>query len=136
MKRCNACENEKSLEAYYQDRTKPDGRQSKCKTCQSLYSKSDYKANKRLYKDRANRSRAKIAGYVNQLKESSPCSDCGNFFPYWIMTFDHIRGKKEFNITKGIKTVSFKTLKAEIRKCEIVCCNCHADRTYRRAVGD
>ncbi len=63
--------------------------------------------------------------------KNRPCADCGGWFNRWQMQFDHIKGNKRFNIG-GSYTRSIKDLVTEINKCEIVCANCHADRTYKQ----
>jgi hypothetical protein len=64
--------------------------------------------------------------------KDKPCVDCGIKYPPWVMQFDHLNdkvGKISNMVSKGS---SFKTIIEEIKKCEVVCANCHADRTYRR----
>ena len=68
--------------------------------------------------------------YIKTLKEKTPCKDCGINYPSYVMHFDHLKDKK-FNIG-SVTSISRKTLIAEIEKCEIVCANCHAERTYKR----
>jgi hypothetical protein len=87
------------------------------------------KAPARAYTD-ANRER--LRNHVRAHKEVHPCVDCGN--DNWIvLQFDHVRGKKLFNVADGIRrSLGLKTLEAEIKKCEVVCANCHAIRTYSR----
>lgn len=61
-----------------------------------------------------------------------PCVDCGVSYPFWIMTFDHLPAyRKEFTIGESYH-LSLKRLIDEVAKCEVVCANCHAERTYRR----
>jgi hypothetical protein len=74
------------------------------------------------------------ADYVNRLK-AAPCTDCGVSYPPWVMHFDHL-GDKDASISSLVKrTVSIARLAAEIAKCEIVCANCHAERTHQRLVA-
>jgi molybdenum cofactor biosynthesis enzyme MoaA len=61
--------------------------------------------------------------------KSQFCADCKNIFPPWVMTFDHCLGKN-FSLTNYSR--SLDTLIHEMSLCEIVCCNCHANRTYQR----
>ena len=75
--------------------------------------------------------RLRIRQYVREVKESSPCTDCGVSYPYYVMQFDHTGTNKIFNVG----TISNRTLSAiqmEIAKCELVCANCHAIRTHNR----
>ena len=64
-----------------------------------------------------------------------PCADCGHKFPTYVMDFDHVRGEKSFNISRG-RGHSIKKLKEEIAKCDIVCANCHRIRLFSSRSGD
>jgi len=65
--------------------------------------------------------------------KDKPCMDCGVQYPPYIMQFDHRpRTKKLFNIGPKICNVSVKALIKEIKKCDLVCANCHFERTYQR----
>lgn len=67
-----------------------------------------------------------------QLAKNVPCQDCGKTYPYWVMDFDH-RSDKRFTINKYVKSgPSLSTLQLEIDKCDVVCSNCHRERTYAR----
>lgn len=73
--------------------------------------------------------------------KSVPCMDCGIQYPYWVMQLDHVRGEKLAGINQlvgqGSKVpggASYAKLLAELEKCDVVCANCHADRTFQRKV--
>jgi hypothetical protein len=68
--------------------------------------------------------------FIKKLKESTPCNDCKKYYPYYIMQFDHLRDKK-FHIGSGVSK-PIELLLDEINKCDIVCANCHAERTHSR----
>ena len=101
---------------------------------QRAASKRHYNANKQAYLDRNKRYRKTIHDFVRDIKESSPCIDCGVKYPYYIMDFDHLEDK-EFGINFLSATGRIGALKKEIQKCEIVCSNCHRKRTHERAIG-
>lgn len=69
---------------------------------------------------------------IDDLK-SRPCADCGNTFPAMVMEFDHARGRKRFEIGGG-KYNSLGVVLTEVRKCDVVCSNCHTIRTHERRV--
>ena len=73
--------------------------------------------------------------YIQEMKSSSPCLDCKVSYPYYVMDFDHVRGRKQKNVMELINTLSKKKIDEEIAKCEIVCSNCHRTRTYKRKAG-
>jgi hypothetical protein len=65
-----------------------------------------------------------------------PCLDCRRRFPFYVMQFDHRDGtKKRYTVSQMISRAGTKTILAEVAKCDIVCANCHRDRTYRRRLG-
>jgi hypothetical protein len=68
-----------------------------------------------------------------QEAKNKPCADCGGIFPFYVMQFDHVVGDKEFGISEHRMNYGLTRLMAEIAKCEVVCANCHAVRTYERA---
>lgn len=60
-----------------------------------------------------------------------PCVDCGETDPV-VLEFDHVRGEKEFNISRMMIDYSAGAILAEVAKCEVRCANCHRRATYER----
>jgi hypothetical protein len=78
------------------------------------------------------RRRAETIAWLKEMKEASPCTDCGVNYPYFVMQFDHL-GDKVINIGDiAHKDWSRVRVQKEIDKCELVCANCHAARTHQR----
>lgn len=73
---------------------------------------------------------ARARASINFMK-SFPCSDCGGSFAPCVMQFDHVRGEKKRHVSKMVM-FSPDTIAAEIAKCDLVCANCHALRTFVR----
>ena len=73
-----------------------------------------------------------LARYIKEIKEKNPCIDCKIWYPYYVMDFDHVRGRKHKNVSELIDSLSKKKIDEEIAKCEIVCSNCHRVRTHDR----
>lgn len=49
------------------------------------------------------------------------------------MDFDHIEGKKKFNIGAAANAGRSRvSIQKEMKKCEVVCANCHRVRTWSR----
>lgn len=87
-------------------------------------------------RQRTRDTRGQVRKFVQELKQSTPCADCGDNYPYWIMEFDHIGDNKSFEIGRATRTTgSMQKIKEEIAKCEIVCANCHRNRTFTRLFG-
>jgi hypothetical protein len=101
------------------------------------YAHRHYEANRDAYLARATtankKQRIRARNLVREAK-GVPCTDCGVRYPTYVMQFDHVRGVKLFDIgaRAGQGTISLVKLRTEIAKCEVVCANCHAERTYQR----
>lgn len=75
-----------------------------------------------------------ITRHVQKVKQEAVCADCGENYPYWIMQFDHVRGEKKFNIGSRKEKPTLEAVIEEIAKCDIVCANCHFNRTHMRLI--
>ena len=138
---CVTCKQVKILDDFYKkDRTHY---RSDCKECHRKVmrprSAAHYRANKAKYL-RRNRKRAReIAALLRDYKSAhSFCTDCGLSHPYYRLDFDHIQGHtKRFVLSDAASARwSDQRIFDEIAKCELVCANCHRDRTYARTRGD
>jgi hypothetical protein len=98
-------------------------------------SRRHYEKNKEAIKERTlitNRLiRKRNRDYVIEVKGSTPCADCGVSYPPYVMQFDHVIEGKRGNISDLVRSgVSLDNIQIEIEKCELVCANCHAERTH------
>lgn len=76
---------------------------------------------------RKNRCRKFVKRYLNICS----CKDCQEK-DWRVLDFDHLRDKKATVASLVQRGSSIDRLKEEIRKCEVVCSNCHRLRTYSR----
>ena len=75
--------------------------------------------------------RAENGSIVDAIK-SQPCTDCGVRYPPYVMDFDHLPGSAKLGIVAKMKQHARSRLLREISKCDVVCANCHRERTHRR----
>lgn len=118
---------------------------SKCKECSAAYSREHYRANRDAYIGRAKLGNQELRRRKRELVAElrlRPCADCGQTFPPCCMEFDHRQGREitgrdspEAIANMKNSPVSLTRLIEEIRACDVICANCHAIRTHRRAVG-
>jgi len=106
--------------------------QDVCRECQQQIVNENYAKNtdRRKAINRVSASNAREEGreYVYQYLLKNPCVDCGENNPL-VLTFDHVRGDKKLGISEMVgRGWSIETIKAEVKKCDVLCFNCHMRR--------
>ena len=70
---------------------------------------------------------------VNALKVATGCVSCGYTAHPQALEYDHLPGfDKIANISDLTQKAGWAEIEAEIKKCELVCANCHRIRHYER----
>lgn len=98
------------------------------------YKNNKVHAKKVIYKGKLRR-KTENTEYIKFYLSSHPCVDCGEK-DIVTLDFDHVRGKKRKSISlMRSEGFSLETIKKEIEKCEVRCCNCHRKVTRKRFVA-
>jgi hypothetical protein len=105
-----------------------------CRDCGKELTRRHYKLNKRAYLNRNTRTYARHREIIRKAK-ARPCADCGVQYPYYVMDFDHRDGATKSFMLSEVSRATSKSLMREIAKCDVVCANCHRERTFQRIVG-
>jgi hypothetical protein len=133
-RKCYRCGEIKPVEHFAWRRKARGQRDSFCRPCRSAYGKEHYAANRQRYIDQAGvRKRALALERTKFLLEffvTHPCVDCGETDPV-VLEFDHL-GDKLFEISQSLPYRNWQSILDEMKKCEVVCSNCHRRRTARR----
>lgn len=133
MKTCNICHLAKELTEFNVRNRAKNTYHGYCKDCAKTYQQQWYAANKSEHKQDVYRLRRirleEIRTYIRQLKESTPCTDCGRNYPWYVMDFDHIRDKTD-TVSQIARHQTLTRVIEEIAKCEIRCANCHRIKTF------
>lgn len=136
MKICSKCGESKPTNEF--NRKKGELRHSYCRACGQEMGKAHYHKNREVNAAKQNANKKvrmnAIKSYLRELKERTPCMDCGNTYPWFVMDFDHVNGKKSSEISLMVKNgLARWRILSEVTKCEVVCANCHRIRTFNRA---
>jgi hypothetical protein len=99
------------------------------------YHRAHYEENKEDYLQK-NKQYKRVFEALLVLLKNRPCLDCGGKFPSCAMDFDHIDGDKVMNIASIVRRCTPAALVSELKKCELVCANCHRIRTISRLEKD
>lgn len=130
MKKCSSCKIEKSVAEFNTDVSRKDNLSLFCKLCSRKKTQYAYRKNRKYYISKSIERNNKTIEFIRFIKETSPCFDCGIKYPYYVMDFDHrIDEEKKFCIGHH-RFYGKQQLIDEIKKCDIVCSNCHRIRTH------
>ena len=136
MRKCIRCTQWKDESEFNIRDTRKGYRQSVCKDCQQQDSRDRYANNTHgvleMNKQSRQKSKSLAKQYVFEYLSHNSCADCGER-DIEVLTFDHVRGEKKWNIADKVQHgYSVETIAAEIAKTDVTCFNCHMRREQRR----
>jgi hypothetical protein len=140
VKKCFKCGLKKSLEGFYKRKSgnRAGEYYEKCKDCYKSRGRDYYHKNRErqlsLSKQRKEKYIEERKGLLAKIK-NRPCADCGKIYPPWVMDFDHREADLKIGTVSYLtfrKLLKFDKILEEIEKCDLVCANCHRERTYQR----
>jgi hypothetical protein len=135
QKTCSGCRITKPISEFNFKNRAAGVRHSYCRECGKKITRSHYKRNKRAYLDRNTRARIRHRELIRRVK-ARPCAGCGVQYPYYVMDFDHRNGKDKVFGLNAVDRMTLPGILREIEKCDVVCANCHRERTQRRLMGE
>lgn len=122
MRTCVLCGQTLPLEEFYLNKGSAGGRLRRCKPCV-----------KTLYADGKTARKQELLAYIQAIKLSRGCTDCGYRDHPAALEFDHLPGHvKLYRLAVMAAGSTIAKIDAEIAKCEVVCANCHRVRTANR----
>ena len=127
MKTCSKCRQEKPKSEFNKNSHKRDGLQTCCRDCTKISNSFSYKhSEKRRKSIRANNiaARSKNLKLIRRYKSFCKCLICKES-DHAVLDLHHLNSAdKEYNPSFTV-SLSKKRMKAEIRKCVVLCANCH-----------
>ena len=134
FQKCYRCGKLKRADEFAWRRKNKGQRDSHCRPCRSAYGKEHYAQNRQRYIDQAAKVKRRLTRertiYLIEFFRTHSCVDCGEQDPI-VLEFDHL-GDKSFAIGPELSKRSWQSILDEMKKCEVVCANCHRRRTARR----
>lgn len=126
---CSKCKRELPLDSFRWKNKSEGKKHSQCKECQRQQEHEHYKESKErqlAVKERANIQKINNLEYI-ELKKQQGCIKCGDKRTY-VLDFHHIDpNTKVDTICHMSKSASIQTLDKEIKKCVLLCANCHRE---------
>jgi predicted Zn-ribbon and HTH transcriptional regulator len=133
MKTCSKCKKEKTPEEFSFRWKEKKIRHRLCRECQRTLNQKHYAKNSEAIKEAVNSRKFEAKRLVFNMKHRKQCKDCGGTFNSWQMDFDHRDpSSKVESVSTLVKMGTIETILTEIAKCDLVCANCHRDRTFKK----
>lgn len=137
MKRCSFCRLDKPFTEFYRSASKSDGYQSRCISCNNsanveLYAKSATRREK--VKNTRQGIKLKNKTLVDRYKRMCGCTHCGENDPI-VLDLHHVDPSGKDASPASLLKGSLDVLRAEIRKCIVLCANCHRREHHRIRVN-
>jgi hypothetical protein len=132
MAQCARCHIWKPRSEFHNSRS---GEYTYCRDCRNSYDRTYYAERGKSARDARRRAAIDAARtWMNSIKEGIACADCGGTYPVFVMHWDHLPGVEKVNeISSMVGQRTREAILAELKKCELVCANCHVMRTVKRA---
>jgi hypothetical protein len=132
-KRCGRCRIEKPVSDFHRR-----GRtyQTWCKVCRRAYDSVYHRSTRTLRVEQKKERHAEFVEWYLALKDGKPCADCGDMYHPSAMQWDHVPGAEKLaSVSDLCRKNNRRRVLEEIAKCELVCSNRHAVRTFQRQRG-
>lgn len=138
-KACGSCRQELSVSAFNKNAASKDGLHRDCRSCKKIYQARWYENHREDQRKRVLKSKRELRQTARAIvieAKKVPCVDCGKHYPWYVMDLDHLPEYiKLSNVSQlVVRGVSLKRLWDEIAKCEVVCANCHRERTFNTRI--
>ena len=113
---CTKCGKKLPIEDFNWRSKKKGTRRSECKTCHTDYMKESYKNKKKT---------------VSEIKKNLKCAKCGEEREY-CLDFHHINPNEKENTIARMTSNNYRvdSVLNEIKKCIVLCSNCHREFHY------
>src|ERR1041384_953915 len=98
---------------------------------QKIQKHESYLRNREKVRQATILAREKRAKTIAEIKEGSPCMDCGVYYPHYVMDYYHRDPNTKYkSVATLLSRSSMEVIMLEISKCDLVCSNCHRERTW------
>lgn len=124
---CTRCGIEKNISEFHKSAKIKSGLQPNCKSCRKIIDRDSYiRSSKRrkAIKDRSIEIKKYNSSLLYRYKKFCGCCFCDEKEPVSLDLHHKNPKEKDINVSDAV-CYSIKTLKKEIRKCIVICANCH-----------
>lgn len=124
-KKCPKCNRVLSIAEFNRAKSRADGVQSRCRSCQNSGDRSYYLRNKGGASKRRDAYRASLRAWFLAVRSGHKCRQCGETDAV-CLDFHHPDKNKTDNVATLVANCCSKAvILSEMAKCIVLCANCH-----------
>jgi hypothetical protein len=129
-KRCARCRQRKPVSEFYERGRKKGTYMAYCKLCCATRHRAYYESHPDKYRKKKLTAQRRAIHLLHRIK-AKPCVDCGKMYPPYVMDLDHRNPRTKIaNPSILARNGQIEKLREEAKKCDVVCANCHRERTF------
>ena len=128
-KKCTWCKKPLDISNFYKNKCRKDGHQTACKFCSKTRRAKYYSDHKAKEIENSKNYRKEVRKKYQDYKKSKKCERCSEG-RWYVLEFHHKSTDKEHNISDLVWNGSLKRLMEEVKKCEVLCANCHKEEHF------
>lgn len=131
---CVTCGLWRGVDQYNRRAKAKDGLQARCRSCSAAWYVANRETHKRNTSHRQREAREEYHRRSFAYLDQHLCVDCGET-DLVVLEFDHLEGEEKVREVASLVSalVAWRTVEAEIAKCDVRCANCHRRTTALRA---
>ena len=133
---CCNCKEEKTIDSFLW-RNKAKGiKHCQCNVCYKKIRKKNYDKNKQYYIEKNKKLTDRNIEWFNNYKKKLSCQECGEDHPACLDFHHRNPSDKTYEVSTMIRNCSsIETIIEEIKKCDVLCSNCHRKLHYNEKNG-
>lgn len=135
MKTCSICKTQKDLSDFNKNKSRKDGLQTHCKNCNREKSKKYYESNlekhRLVTKIRTKKIKDNSQQKLLEYYSTHPCVRCGEA-NILVLEANHLKDKFMDISQMLVHKISWNKIEIELKKCEVLCSNCHKIFTHEQ----
>jgi len=126
-KTCQKCKKSLPINFYYKNKRRKDGLQDYCKKCKKAQDSKSFQNHKSKWVKHYSQKAKEKKHWFDSLRAKERCQKCGEN-RYYVLDYHHIDPEGKIKeISSLVWSVKKEKVLEEIKKCVVLCKNCHAE---------
>jgi len=128
---CSTCKEGLPITEFSKKHDTKDGYSYRCRSCRAKQWKASYYKHADYYRNKRKQQSKEVRTWLQEYKKSLKCSLCDESEPC-CLDFHHQEKKERKVVARINEFSSIKKIQEEIKKCIVLCANCHRKEHFKK----